>query len=318
MQINIRFLLLILVLISTQVQAQIKYASTDPKYINAVQQADSAMAEKEYQKAFALLEQALAITDKSQRTLLRHAEAAVQLSNYDAAFASLSKAQNRNWQNFCAYCADQIELYKPIENDSRWKSLMELCAAKESSFTANLDRPLMDTLSRMRDRDGFFRNVYEEVISATGANSKELKDAKKRQAKLDEDNVKQLKAIISQNGFPTISKVALYSVQSALIVVQRASTSYRRQLLPSLQVLAQKDEIRKPDLAVYIDNLLYDEGKPQVYGTRIDMRSAKKATLYRIAQANKVDSLRLTMNLGSEKAYLEKLGLGNLWPIIKK
>jgi tetrahydrodipicolinate N-succinyltransferase len=35
--------------------------------------------------------------------------------------------------------------------------------------------------------------------SATGANIKELKDAKKRQAKIDEDNVKRLKAIIKQN-----------------------------------------------------------------------------------------------------------------------
>jgi len=304
-------------LFSANLFAQIKYASSDPKYIYAVQQADTAAAHNDYQRAFALLEQALAITDKSQRTLIKHAEAAVQLANYDAAFASLQKAQTKNWKNLCSYLLDQTDLYKAIHNDSRWKSLMEQCKKQEELFTQNLDRPLIDTLSAMRDRDDAYRGLYNQIIQEQGPFSSTLKEAKATQSRYDSANLKQLNQIIAQKGFPTISKVNLYGVQTALIIAQRGSISFRKSLLPQLEKLAEKEEIRKPDLAFFIDNLLYDEGKKQEYGTRIDMKSGNPA-LYPSNNPEKLNERRATMNLGTINSYLDKLGLTYLYAPKKK
>jgi hypothetical protein len=67
----------------------------------------------------------------------------------------------------------------------------------------------------------------------------------------------------------------------------------------------------------FIDNLLYDEGKKQEYGTRIDMKSGNPA-LYPSNNPEKLNERRAAMNLGTINSYLDKLGLTYLYAPKKK
>jgi len=79
----------------------------------------------------------------------------------------------------------------------------------------------------------------------------------------------ELKQIVEQKGWPTISLVGLDASNAALLVLTHtADHAWQLQLLPQLEQMADANKIDASSLAIVIDKELVSEGKLQRYGTQ--------------------------------------------------
>lgn len=305
-------------LAQTQRRPPVKYASMDPRYIKAVQLADTSIAKGQWIEAAAHLETALAITEKSQRTLLRYAEVCYQLARYDVMYSNLLKARNRNWQLFCSWLIDQKEQFIKVNTDPTWKRLETDCQERVEAYYKGLDSVYIDSLKLLREQDERYRYDLERLIAQEGATSAAVVQALEVQDSLDQDNRIRFEALLKAKGFPSLTKTGLVGSQTGLIILQRAPVAMRLKWKPSLDSLLAKEEIRRPDYAVFVDNLLISQKKSQRYGTQVRPDVNGIIRLHPVENPNKVDSLRLDMNLGSLADYLSKLGVANPYANTKK
>ena len=88
----------------------------------------------------------------------------------------------------------------------------------------------------------------------------------------DERLTAELKQIIHEKGWPTISLVGLRASQdAALILMHSPDHDFQRQLIPELQQLAEDEKIVGSDIAILVDKVLVSEGKPQRFGTQFNV-----------------------------------------------
>lgn len=123
-------------------------------------------------------------------------------------------------------------------------------------------------------------------------------------AQIDSRNLKRLKHIVHQDGFPTAAQVGLDGVDAAWLMTIHASSDpdFQQQVLALTVRHVQRGEVRGDQVAMLTDDLLVGRGKPQRYGTNFDMRDGELKPTPMESEAN-IDELRKSVGLGSMKNY---------------
>ena len=125
------------------------------------------------------------------------------------------------------------------------------------------DRELKRRLIRMAKQDQAIRAGRVTAITQTTVKKMQI---------TDEGLTAELKQIILEKGWPTISLVGLRASQdAALILIHSPDHDFQRAKLPELQRLAENEEIVGSDIALIADKVLVSEGKPQRFGTQFDI-----------------------------------------------
>jgi hypothetical protein len=91
---------------------------------------------------------------------------------------------------------------------------------------------------------------------------------------VDAVNLRRLKHIINQDGFPTIGMVGLDGVHAAFLLTQHADddSAFQERMLRVVTRRLRTGEINGNQYALLTDRVLRAQGKPQRYGTQFEMR----------------------------------------------
>jgi hypothetical protein len=99
----------------------------------------------------------------------------------------------------------------------------------------------------------------------------------RRLQEVDSSNLKRLKHIVAQDGFPTAEMVGLDGVDAAwlLTVHGTADPDFQEEVLKLTVDPARRSEILSNQVAMLTDDLLQGRGKKQRYGTNYELRDGQ-------------------------------------------
>jgi hypothetical protein len=135
---------------------------------------------------------------------------------------------------------------------------------------AQTDPKLRDELLAMRDRDQAAR------AQCTG-NADELSKCFARIFEdVDKPNTKRLNEILVSRGFPTLSSVGREAVQSFAIVMQHSGDiELKKKSRKGMKRALKEKGVSVMDYTNFVDGLLVNEGKPQIYGSNFVTQDGK-------------------------------------------
>jgi polyhydroxyalkanoate synthesis regulator phasin len=125
-----------------------------------------------------------------------------------------------------------------------------------------------------------------------------------RMREVDAANVKRLKHIVNQEGFPTAEMVGIEGVSAAWLLTIHAGSDpdFQETVLKLTTEHVRRGEIRRDQVAMLTDDLLAGRGKPQRYGTNFELRDGELRPAPMEDEAN-VEKLRRAVGLGSLANY---------------
>lgn len=129
--------------------------------------------------------------------------------------------------------------------------------------------------------------------------------AKTRQwdASVDERNTRRMRAIISEIGWPTTSKVGAQAEHMAWLLVQHAELAFQKDCF-ALMAREPADEVCARHLAYLEDRIRVREGLPQRYGTQLQMGDGGWEPLPTMDPED-LDARRLAIGLEPIAEYLD-------------
>lgn len=167
---------------------------------------------------------------------------------------------------------------------------------------AAVGRPaLQRNLLLMQQQDQDARKHWMDSLESNNADAEALR---LYTAETDKSNLRRLKHIINQNGFPTIGMVGVEGVHAAFLLIQHADTdpSFQKKMLKVVTRRLHAGEISGNAYALLTDRVLRAEGKPQRYGTQFDEREGNLVPAP-IADPSHVDQRRRALGLISLANY---------------
>jgi hypothetical protein len=94
---------------------------------------------------------------------------------------------------------------------------------------------------------------------------------------VDARNLRRLKHIVAQDGFPTVQMVGFDGVDAALLLTIHAAQDpdFQQEVLKLTVEHVRRGEVRSEQVATLTDDLLTGRGKKQRYGTNYDIRDGQ-------------------------------------------
>jgi hypothetical protein len=167
-----------------------------------------------------------------------------------------------------------------IAADKRWDELIH----KNGPGT---DTPLRSRLLKMRSEDQSVRDFSHGQQTSTM-----IKNMMQQQLSTDARLTRELKRIVEQKGWPTISLVGIDASNSAMLILTHTRDhDWQRQLLPELQLLADADKIDASALALVVDKEFVAEGRLQRYGSQFKFANGAMA-MYAVEDPSGLDQRR--------------------------
>ena len=132
--------------------------------------------------------------------------------------------------------------------------------------------------------------VAEEAVEARKAIAAALEP-------VDESNMAELRKLLPEQGWFTISEYGPRAVDAAFHILQHSDdTEIKERVLPHLHELALRGEVDGVDFAAMFDRLATSAGRPQRYGTQFRC-VARKLEPYPLEDEARVESLRAEFGL---------------------
>jgi hypothetical protein len=126
--------------------------------------------------------------------------------------------------------------------------------------------------------------------------------------KQDSTNLAEARQLLDQYGWLGIDKIGAKANETLFLIIQHADNSSILQYFP---LLAQSYELGQTPAKFYammLDRILSDSGKPQVFGTQIQMKKENgKFIPFPIQNEKEVDQRRMKMGLEPLGKYLETI-----------
>jgi hypothetical protein len=186
------------------------------------------------------------------------------------------------------------------ESTPAWKVAIE--ARRKDLISRNgpgTDASLRDQLLQMRSRDQMARGFL--------APSAAMKESHQSLSSIDAQLTQELKEIVNQKGWPTISLVGIEASNAAMLVLTHtADHAWQLQLLPQLEQLADADKIDPSGLALVVDKELVAEGKLQRYGSQFKAVNGGMA-MYGVEDPDRLDQRRAQALLSPMTVYKQLL-----------
>jgi hypothetical protein len=164
------------------------------------------------------------------------------------------------------------------------------------------DAALRDQLLAMRNKDQAARG-----FSSSKQVSGMTHDLVAKLPATDAELTLELKQIVDQKGWPTISLVGIDASNAAMLILTHTRDhAWQAKLLPQLEQLADTGKIDASNLALVIDKELVSEGKLQRYGTQFKYVNGEMA-MFGVEDPGSLDRRRARALLPPMQVYKETL-----------
>jgi len=127
---------------------------------------------------------------------------------------------------------------------------------------------------------------------------------------IDSRNTAKMKRIVKRYLWPRAELVGWDGTEAAFLVVQHSPHSFQKALLPLMQKEYGTGHLSGPNYALFMDRVLVEDGRPQVYGSRAKSFDEWKdglPALYPIEDEANVDKRRAEVGLSPLAEYREML-----------
>jgi hypothetical protein len=162
------------------------------------------------------------------------------------------------------------------------------------------DTALAKKLLAMRDKDQAARGFHDGVPSNAAGNAAMAPNL----AEIDHELTVQLKEIVREKGWPTISLVGIDASDGAmLILIHTADHEWQQAMLPELEKLAKANKIDGSGIALVVDKELVAAGKLQHYGSQFKIVDGEME-MYAVEDPSGLNQRRSEMLLPPMDVYL--------------
>jgi len=187
-----------------------------------------------------------------------------------------------------------------------------------SSHAQDFDKVVQAKIKRLVDKNGkgtdqelkqhLIRMAKQDQTARTFDWSRAPTETTLKKMQLtDERLTAELKQIIHEKGWPTISLVGLRASQdAAVILIHSPDHDFQRQLISELQQLVENGKIVGSDIAIIVDKVLVSEGQPQRFGTQFNISNGH-ARMNPVEDPFHLDQRRAQYLLGPMTEYKKSL-----------
>jgi hypothetical protein len=185
------------------------------------------------------------------------------------------------------------------------EAVREAAELRSRTNTPNVQAPptrpaLRENLLLMEKQDQEARMF----VTSAGPRIDPSSPASVRLREVDSSNLKRLKHIVTQDGFPTAQMVGLDGVDAAWLLTVHAAgdPDFQEKVLNLTKEHVHRGEVSSAQVALLTDDLLSARGKPQRYGTNFVWLDGELKPAPMEDEAN-VDERRRAAGLGTLANY---------------
>lgn len=132
----------------------------------------------------------------------------------------------------------------------------------------------------------------------------------KKMREIDRKHTKEMKKIIKEYGWPTVSLVGKKASARAWLLVQHADRDleFQKKCLNLIKEGVKEKDVSKWQIAYLTDRILMNQKKKQIYGTQIHFnKETGIVTPYPVKNLKEVNKLRKFFDLEPLEKYIKKV-----------
>lgn len=200
----------------------------------------------------------------------------------------------------------------PAREDKRWilfeERLIKMLNTKHKNSFADID------YAKALWRLGAYDQVYFEEIGIVfrklGMRSSVASALWRAKFIFQERSQKELEQLVAVKGWPKIKDVGQEAAMAAYLVAMHTNDGSQKKYLPMIRQRCEENELPWQRYANIYDRTLFNEKKPQKYGTHTMFNEATRAEeLYPLEDETKVDEWRKELGLEPLADYLARINV---------
>jgi len=163
-----------------------------------------------------------------------------------------------------------------------------------------MDYEILSELEKLKKSDMDMRNkLIEKGLLYEGYNEE--------MQKVHRDNAQKLKLVVNKHGWPGISLVGLEGSRISWLIAQHSicTPELQRSFLREMKKSEKIGDIPKKQVALLTDRILFNEGKPQKYGTVFDWNE-KGSLSCEVQDPKNINTIRSEFGFISLEEEIEK------------
>jgi len=199
-----------------------------------------------------------------------------------------------------------------VRNDIRWQDF-------ENNLIFMLNRkfknPYQDidyakVLWKLRSLDQAYFNEIGIAGRKIGMKSSVVEALWNFKFMIQRNNQKELEELVSAKGWPKIKDVGSEAAMGAYLVAMHSNDGSQKKYLPAIKQRCKENELSWQRYANIYDRCLFNENKPQKYGTHTRYNALLNSEeLYPLENASKVDEWRKELGLEPLTVYLARFNI---------
>lgn len=278
----------------------------------AQNKADSLIREGKVHEAISEFRKLYGLNPKDKRIVYNYA-CALSVDNsvirdFDSCFKYLNLAVELDTSISALIDPDLIA----AREDKRWDGFEDRLISMLNIKTNNSikDIEYAKALWKLRAYDQAYFNEIGISGRKFGMRSSVTSALWKLKFMIQENNQKELERLIVSKGWPGINAVGSEAAMAAYLVAMHTNDGSQKKYLPAIRKSCEKNELPWQRYANIYDRCLFNEKKPQKYGTQtIYNDQTRSEELYPLEDETKVDEWRKELGLEPLTKYLEKMNI---------
>ena len=276
------------------------------QYNMYIQKADSLFYRGEYAQSSTMFEKAFQTGQNIDGKDLYNAACVAALTGKsDVAFRYLWARMEKepDW-----YSRGGDEDLVSLHGDPRWQTFTDSMTTRRNRVEGRYsDQILRQQLQRIGEADQNIRREWFLANKAKPRDKAKIDSILHQMQLIDSQNQAEICDILDKRGF--VGSDAIGEVCEVFwTIIQHAPVETERKYLPLFQRAAARGDIAQWQVATMEDRIAMFEGRPQKYGTQLDVAADGTQAVYKLLNPKKVDEWRREKGMGSLTEYLKSMG----------
>ena len=287
------------------------YAVSQPAQ-NRGNKADSLMNEGNVPGAIAEYKRLYSLNPNDQMIVYNYAAALSVDNSVIKKFDSCFKYLNLAVESDTSVAALMDPSFIPAREDRNWpvfeNRLISMLNVKYKNPYRDIE--YAKALWRLGAYDQAYFNEIGIAFRKLGMRSSVASALWKLKFMIQEKNQQELEKLVAAKGWPEIRDVGREASMAAYLVAMHTNDGSQKKYLPMIKQRCEENELPWQRYANIYDRCLFNENKPQKYGTHTRFNEQTKSEeLYPLEDETKVDEWRKELGLEPLAEYLARLNI---------
>ncbi|MCD4734972.1 MAG: hypothetical protein K8R53_02920 [Bacteroidales bacterium] len=196
-----------------------------------------------------------------------------------------------------------------LHMDPRWADVAEILQENKTTTETKMDMQLVIMLDTVYMDDQRVRNPIDEIGTAYGWESEEVKAVEKKMKEQDSLNLIKIEKILNERGWLGPDIIGYIGNLTLWLVIQHSAPEIQEKYLPMMRDAAKKGNVQAVHLGYVEDRFAMSQGRKQVYGSQFATDpETGEGYVWPLEDPDNVDKRRAEVGLGTMQEYLSEWG----------